>query len=239
MKKLYPPLVIILTLSLIIVVGCKSLPNLNNYNSEILQTHLIDAERANTIKNEYDAKRLEPLQPILNQTYGNGFQDTEFIWVPLKKLEAYVKYIKAIDKANPNHDVSGVRFYFAAYPNETSETYPGQQTGFMVPTVKTGYNSPFEPMEHLPFEIVPNTPNKPLTGQFQILDSLMLGFENKKRMGNYKSRSENRRRAQSRSAQLNSSSNVTNAAVAQENNVTKTVFNELNLAPPPKEGDDD
>jgi hypothetical protein len=238
MKKFYPPLVIILTLSLIIVAGCKSLPNYNNYNNEILQAHLIDANRANTIKSEYDSKRLQPLQPILNDIYGNGFQDTEFIWVPLKKLEAYVKYIKAIDKANPNHDVSGVRFYFAAYPNETSERYPGQQTGFMVPTVRTGYNSPFEPMKHLPFEVIPNNANMPLTGQFQILDSLMLDLDNKNRMGNYKSRSENRRRVQSRSSQLNSSSNVTNAAAAaQEDNVTKTVLNEFNLAPPPKDDD--
>lgn len=236
MKKFYPPLVIILTLLLIIVVGCKSLPNLNNYNSEILQDHLIDAERANTLKTEYDSTRLVPLQPILDNTYGNGFKDTEFIWVPLKKLEAYVKYIKSIDKANPNHNVSGVRFYFAAYPNSSSEKYPGQQTGFMVPTVKTGYSSPFEPMQHLPFEVLPNNPNMPLTGEFQILDNLMLEFDNKNRMGNYKSRSDNRRRAQSRSSQLTNSPNTANA-VAQENNVTKTVLNEFNVVPPPKNED--
>lgn len=234
MKKFYPSLVIILTLLLIIVVGCKSLPNIDypSNPNETLQGHLITKERALTIKQQYDSLRLDLFEDKLKDVYHDDFEDTQFVWISLDKMKAYIKYLERIQRKNRDKDVSGIRVYFAAYPNRTNEKYPGNQTSFMVPTVKTNFNDPeFNIMNHLPFVIQPYTPNDPIKGDFIPLENLMIDYKKEDRMTLY-NKTNGLQKTAARSSQAISSST---AAAAQENNTTKTILNEFNLAPPPKD----
>ncbi len=235
MKKFYPPLVIILTLSLIAVVGCKSLPNLDSpntiSNNDALQEHLITRERALSIKQEYDTFRLELFQDKLKEEYNNDeFVDTEFVWFSLETMKAYIKYLEKIKRRNPDKNVSGIRIYYAAYPNSSSEKYPGNQTSFMVPTTKINFNDPdFNIINHIPFEIQPYSPNNPVKGDFIPLTDLMVEYRKSDRMEVY-AKSANQQKVGSRLSQQ-----LTNAATAAAAaNTTPTILNEGDLAPPPK-----
>ena len=234
MKKFYPPLVILLTLSLIIVVGCKSLPNLDYpdsvNNNETLQNHLITKERALAIKKEYDSLRLDLFEEKLKDVYENNeFVDTEFVWFSLETMKAYIKYLEKIKRKNPDKNVSGIRIYYAAYPNRTSEKYPGNQTSFMVPTTKIDFNDPdFNIINHIPFEIQPYSSNNPTKGDFIPLTNLMVDYKRDDRMQVY-AKSNNQQKTGARLSQQ-----LTSAASAAAANTTPTILNEGDLAPPPK-----
>lgn len=226
MKKSYFLLTVIFTL--ILLVCCKSL-QLPSYNLEILGNHLISVDRATEIKNRYQTERIDLLENQLKDLYNNDdFRDSKFAWLPLDKMKAYVAYIESIKVANPEENVSGIRLYFATYPNNVSgEKYPGQQTFFMVPTVKTDFNdTTFETMNHLPFVIQPNNSSTPLKGEFIILDELMQTYKRDVRYSSYHT---NNNEPQRTGLQTSRSS----ARLAQ-GEVTKTILNEFNLAPPPE-----
>ncbi len=230
MKKLSPPSVIVLVLVLLITFSCKTPGQYTN--DTVLQSHIIPVDRALEIHHEYKAKRLELLGDTLKDIYDdNTFKDTEFNWVSLRKLKKYIAYLEAIKISNPEENVSGVRIYYAAYPNTSNAQYPGQQTLFMVPTVKTSYNDDIDVMNHLPFVIQPYNDGNPIKGDFIILDDLMLDYNKQERQALYYEKSQSRRPGQTGSSLRSAAAS---AAAAVNEGVTSTILNELNLAPPPK-----
>ncbi|WP_299888510.1 hypothetical protein [uncultured Lacinutrix sp.] len=225
MKKKHLLLTVIF--AAILLVCCKSL-HISPFNPEVLANHLISSDRANNIKELYKTDRIDLLDDILKDRYNNNeFRDSKFAWFSLEKMKSYINYIEAINSANPEKVVSGIRIYFAAYPNQSNEEHPGKQTIFMVPTVKTAFNdTEFEIMNHLPFEVQPSNSNMPLKGEFKILDDLMLRYKKDERYSLYSNNSNNSQR-------IGISSNTTSSQLMRED-VTKTILNEGDLAPPPE-----
>ena len=224
MKKSHFLLTVIFTL--ILLVCCKSL-QFPSYNLEILGNHLISVDRATEIKNRYQTERIDLLENQLKDLYNNDdFRDSKFAWLPLDKMKAYVAFIESIKAANPDENVSGVRVYFATYPNDPSgEKYPGQQTFFMVPTVKTEFNdTTFETMNHLPFVIQPSSPNTPLKGEFIILDGLMQTYKRDVRYSSYHTNNNEPQRTGVTTSR--------SSARLLQGEITKTILNEAELAPP-------
>ena len=194
------------------------------FNQTVVQKHIIPVDQGVVMKNEYQRTRGNVLAPGLKSARNENFMDTEFVWYSLADIKQYISYIEAIQEANPEMDVSGIRMYFGAYPNQSrigdhQVKYPGQQTLFMVPTVfnKRSGASPYENMNHLPF-YVQGTANNPLRGNFMIMGDIMLDHKKQERINAFM-------RTQSDNGMMkNSSDPVT----------TSTVFNEGELSPPPK-----
>ena len=209
-------------------------------NLDLLKETIIPVDNAIEMFNEFHYNRIELLEKTLKKVYRDPkFEDTKFIWMPFDKLKAYVKYIEAIQKANPEHEVSGVRLYYAAYPNKRRLNgrkikYPGQQTAFMVPTVRSNNKKEKEElMNHLPFAIKPESNNNPIKGRFVIIEKLMLSYHNvKERVNAFYKNSKQEKNLKS----LSFASVASVSALNADDGLTSTISNEFQQAPPPKKG---
>ncbi|MDI1255288.1 MAG: hypothetical protein PSV16_04225 [Flavobacterium sp.] len=116
------------------------------------------------------------------------YQATEFTWVSLDTLKKYVALLERVKDLN-DKEISGIRVYFAAYPNSNTYRtvagkqikYPDRETLFIVPTipVPSGENSNIYPLlENLPFGIRPSGTD-PLVGDFEIIEGLLLPTDNR------------------------------------------------------------
>jgi len=220
------------------------------YSKDRIEKHILPIDNVIEMHDEYDRKRIQLLQEKLRDEYQNPkFEDTKFVWMPLEDLKAYVSYIEAIKNANPEDNVSGIRLYFAAYPNKRQLNdreikYPGQQTAFMVPTVESfNRNERFPTMNHLPFAIKPESDSNPIKGSFVILEKLMLGYHNgRDRVKRYYENSkQNRPQGTTTGSQGTTGAptgfSARSSAVRNNEELISTAYNEFQLAPPPKKGD--
>lgn len=237
--KIMKSLLIIVLLSLV-VQSCENAKPFQN--DKFIKRHIIPINNAITMQQEFKTLRIDSLKPILEKTYGaKDFKDTQFVWFTLEDMESYINYIKAIKSANPKKDVSGVRIYFAAYPNkkvlnDRKIKHPRQQTVFMVPTVKS-YNESesYKTMNHLPFAIRPDSPNNPIKGDFEIIEDLMLSHNKKRRIEVYKTNNKNLKSSFGAASSSISKSSITNFNVTSQvtAGLTSTIGNEGELSPPP------
>jgi len=168
--------------------------------------------------------------------------------MPLEDLKAYVNYIETIKNTNPEDEVSGIRLYFSAYPNKSQLydrdiKYPGQQTIFMVPTVKSDMRNERNPtMNHLPFAIKPYSTENPIKGSFIILEKLMLEYyKSQERVRHYYENSKQNRKNTTTGSQVTTGStsgfSARSGSRANNTGLTSTAYNEFQQAPPPKKGD--
>ena len=234
---------LLIKLSLVFFLLIQSCTTVNGkYNSERVRRHILPIDNVVEMYNEYDAKRIELLEDKLKNVYNNTkFEDTKFVWMSLEDLKAYVSYIESIKNTNPEDEVSGIRLYFSAYPNKRQLNdreikYPGQQTAFMVPTVNSNNrNERYTVMNHLPFAIKPENSNNPIKGSFVILEKLMLSYyKSQERMEYYYKNSKQERQGQS----TGTSSGFSSRNSRNENEgLTSTAYNEFQLVPPPKKGE--
>ena len=198
-----------------------------DYTFETLfQNRIIPVEQGKTMYKEYTTHRAEPLQPILREVYDNSeFVDSKFVNFSLDDLKKYVSFLEHVQQQNPKKMVSGVRVYFAAYPNSAHMNnkpvkHPGQQTVFMVPTVNIGqFDDKYENMNNLPF-FVKGTTENPYKGQFEIIGDLMLDYKKQERLN----------RAKTTLSQEDSSTSTDRRGPEKK---VSTIFNEGQVAPPP------
>jgi hypothetical protein len=178
-KNLLVTVSVFLLLILFIVYKTKNNTSFDN----LIKKHIISVDLGIKLQSEFEKNRINLIEPtLLNKYKDSVFEDTKFVWFSLEDVKQYLKFIEKIQKENPKKEVSGIRIYFAAYPNNQSFKHPGQQTFFMATTVNSGANNlEYTILNHFPFYIESNTQN-PLKGDFIIIEDLMLGSnETKKR----------------------------------------------------------
>ena len=225
MKTLYR-LSVILLLIAIAVFSCEK----NNAQSfdNLFKKHIISENQGVDMFREFQNSRTNVIEPILKKRYNDSaFEDTKFVWVSLDDMKEYMHFIETIQKENPKRDVSGLRLYFAAYPNSKEFNgkrikHPRQQTFFMIPTVKNQRaTSRNVNLNHLPFVIEPKG-NNALKGNFKIVEELMLDYDKKSRIDTYN---------KTNNVQEGSFSAIRLTNRKQE--TTSTIFNEGEMSPPP------
>lgn len=190
--------------------------------------HIIPIKQAVSMYNTQNRIKERIINPTLKKVYNDGeFEDTVFAWFSLDEMRNYINYIDAIQKENPKENVTGIRVYLGRY-NQNSKKYKNQQNVFFVPTVENpGINSRFKNLNHLPFAVEPDDSSNPLKGDFLILNELVLNTEDqKKRVNNYYTIQKQRKQEASLS--------LFNLNTLFVEEVTSTILNEGDLAPPPK-----
>ncbi len=225
MKHSIPLLIKLSLVFVILLQSCTAVKG--KYNIERVNEHLISKDSAIKMYEEYGDKRIRPLQNQL------GFEDTRFVWFSLEDMKAYINYVESIKKENPKEKVSGIRIYFSAYP-KNNKIESEHQTVFMTPTVElTNRVDRYAPMNHLPFVIFPENENEPLKGRFEIITELMLqDYKMEDRLNYYKQKISRNRLT---STGTGVSFNTTTARAANNIKVTRTIYNEGEIAPPPPE----
>lgn len=204
--------------------GIKGNDNVGTFEKQDIEkmvpNQIISLHQAIEMKDEYDSSIL-PLIEKAKSTNGNQYQGTEFAYIDLDSLKKYVAFLEEVEKLN-NKKISGLRFYFAAYPNQNKYAtvdkepkYQGRETFFIAPTVEieeTELSRTYTNLKHVPFTIAPKGSNKYI-GDFMPVADLFL---NKK--------------------SINQRTNVTKQTidkVAIEEH-TSVILNELQLTPPPR-----
>jgi len=194
--------------------------------SDDYKKHIISIERAKMLKNEYLTKRKNLFQRQLRSIYNDStFEETEFVWFSIESMKSYLSFIDNIQKNHPEEDVSGLRIYFMTYPG-SSRKYKGQQSVFMVPTVRYQYaNNSYETMNNLPFYLSATKPNNPFGGKVTLYEDLMSGYLLKDRLNNFKQKSNNPSKA---------GFYLIPKPFTEELTSTSTLYNEGQAYPPPK-----
>ncbi|MFV0565041.1 MAG: hypothetical protein ACK5NB_04315 [Flavobacteriaceae bacterium] len=237
MKRYISLSFLLLTALTLFILACNSIQkgeaNVQNFNttSTIAPKQIIDIDQAVAMfENEKQVKR-ELINPTLRKQYKNkNFQDTEFAWFSLDEMRQYINYIDAIQRENPNQNVSGIRIYFGRYNSSNSKKYQNQQAVFLVPTVENkGINSKYENLNHLPFAILPNSDSNPIKGAYSIIEPLVLDTKDKKeRIKKFMDNSKDKQKASFSFYPVNFS--ATRA-------LTSVILNEGEMAPPPPKAD--
>ncbi|WP_204344386.1 hypothetical protein [Psychroserpens algicola] len=227
MKTFYRSSVILL-LIVIAVFSCEKKKKQTFDN--LFKKHIISEQQGIDMFHEFHNSRTNLIEPILQNHYNDStFQDTKFVWVSLDDMKTYIHFVETIQKENPTKDVSGLRLYFAAYPNSNEFNgkrikHPRQQTFFMIPTVKNKRSTEKNVnLNHLPF-VIESKGDNVLKGSFKIVEELMLDYDKKLRLDTYNKTDIN----------LESSFGA-RSLLAQESNKTtiSTIFNEGEMSPPP------
>lgn len=195
-------------------------------STELIEKHIIPTKQAISMHKEFNANRTDLIQPQLRDLYNDpGFEDSKFVWFSMEELKAYMDYLEAVQKENPSQDVSGVRLYFAAYPNGKHK-FSKQQTLFMVPTTHIGnVESNYKSLNHIPFSL--KAKKNSLKGEFVPIEALMLDYNKTQRIEAYRK-------------VFNAKAMASQVQKREENSETtevSLVLNEGELAPPPKGSD--
>lgn len=220
----------IFLLAFLFIFSCEEVRETKDYSDKVLNEHIIPIEQGLKMYDEFYSSRTRFIEPRLKRIFKDStFEDTKFVSFSLEEIKSYIAFIDNIQKENPDYDVSGLRVYFAAYPNSKEFNgkrikNPGQQTFFMVPTVSIDNKDKTYPqLNSLPFYIQGTTEN-PLKGAFIIVDELMLDYNKPERLKLYK-KNEARQKA---------SFNILTSLAPNSIIATSTFFNEGEMSPPPK-----
>ena len=197
--------------------SCKSL-YCNTYSG--IPKQIIPVSQAIAMKKEYKSK----IAPLIESGNGKGYQATEFAWISLDSLKKYIAFLDKIQEVNKK-EISGIRIYFAAYPNNntfsaTGKTidHPGRETVFLAPTMKvqqTSLSSQYRNLENVPFYIQPAGKDA-LAGTFTVIEELLYKADN------------NPPKPVIKSADKTAGDPVPAAQA------TSVIFDNLGLVPPPK-----
>ncbi|WP_397362187.1 hypothetical protein [Olleya sp. R77988] len=199
----------------------------NKKPSKTPPKQIVKIEKAINMFNTEKQVKKKVINPVLKNFYKDQqFIDTEFAWFSLEQMRQYINYIDAIQLENPEEEVSGIRVYFGRYNRSNSDKFINQQTVFFVPTVSNAAaKSEYKTLNHLPFAIQPNDNKNPIKGKFTILEPLVYGTKDKKERINryYKTQKIQQKAGLSFSFLPNLNTEL-----------TSTILNEGDLAPPPK-----
>jgi hypothetical protein len=220
MKKMTTKLSLpILTLGFLLLISCDDKTK-NEGNESSVPKQIISINQAVEMKNEYN-NTISPLIEAGKSSDNDQYQATEFAYIDLDSLKKYVAFLEKVEKLN-NKKISGLRFYFAAYPNQNKFTsvnketkYLGRETFFIAPTIEvdeTELSKTYSHLKNVPFSIVPSGSNK-YKGDFKSINALFTIENSVNKISIYQ--------------------NSTNGK-AQTVEATSLILNELQLTPPPK-----
>ncbi len=99
-------------------------------------SHIIKANKAKDLYNNYKKQRIDIFKDTLKKIYGNDFEDTRTIWFDLKTIKNYIAYVEQ-KSADNKIEPEGLQFYFSVYSDDMKKQ-SNQQTFFIAPTIKKG-----------------------------------------------------------------------------------------------------
>lgn len=165
---------------LFIFFSCENKKNNEALNEVVTPSQIISIDQAVEMKDAY----LDSLgRPVLGKysTEEVEFDPTLFAFIELDSLKQYVKYLEEVEKLN-DKKISGIRIYFAAYPNKEvmqstgkAPKYKGKNTFFFAPTMEVEPNEwgrEYPNLRNIPFYIESTGQNK-LIGTFKAIDRLL------------------------------------------------------------------
>jgi hypothetical protein len=97
------------------------------------KNHIIPLKKAVKMYDKYSKDRAKILKDTLKKKYGNDFNDTRNVWIDIKTIKAYLKYIEQESKDS----IEGLGFYFSVDLDNTGAK-KNHQTFFIAPTQKNG-----------------------------------------------------------------------------------------------------
>lgn len=209
---------------LIAIISCNNVKNNDADlppNDDKVPTNIISVEQAVKMHDEY-VKRIMPL--IENdklQKQNETYVATQYVYMNLDSLKQYIAFLDKVQEKN-NKKISGLRVYFAAYPDAAATTqagletdYPGRETFFMAPTMQvesSELSKKFNTLEHIPFYISSNTKDK-YVGDYTEIEGLLCKSDNRQIK--------------------NKSNNVQKSSLREASNETSLIANRMTPCPPP------
>lgn len=210
--------VVLLIPFLLIIFSCdKKVKSENEIIVDIsTPSQIISVEQAIEMKDAYQ----DSIGSLIKDNFStkdNPYEPTMFAFISLDSLKQYMSYLEEVERLNEKK-ISGVRIYFAAYPNKeklqsTGKTpiYKGRETFFIAPTMEVEPNEwgrEYPNLRNIPFYIEPSGDNK-LVGKFKAIDKLLFDKDSRPSI-------------------------TKRDSIGDETGKTSLILNEMQLTPPPK-----
>jgi hypothetical protein len=103
------------------------------------ENHIIPLKEAVKMYDKYSKDRDKILKDTLRKKYGNNFNDTRMVWLDIKTMKAYLKYVEE-ESSKAGIDPEGLQFYFAVNSDKDTGKKKNHQTFFIAPTMKNLMN---------------------------------------------------------------------------------------------------
>lgn len=92
--------------------------------------HIIPLKEAVKMYDKYTKERVKILKDTLKKKYGDDFSDSRTVWLDIKTMKAYLKYLE--ESAS---EAEGLQFYFSVDPGDKGKQ-SNHQSFFIAPTIK-------------------------------------------------------------------------------------------------------
>jgi hypothetical protein len=137
LRSFYQKIAVILAsiFMLLVIISCeekqKEANSITRVDIESMkENHIIPLKEAVKMYDKYTKDRVKILKDTLKKKYGDEFNDTRTVWLDMKTIKAYLKYLE--ENAG---EAEGLQFYFSVDP-ENKGKQSNHQTFFVAPTVK-------------------------------------------------------------------------------------------------------
>lgn len=120
---------------LLVIISCEEKQKETNSITRVdienmKENHIIPLKEAVKMYDKYTKDRVKILKDTLKKKYGDDFNDTRTVWLDMKTIKAYLKYLE--ENAG---EAEGLQFYFSVDPDNKGKQ-SNHQTFFIAPTIK-------------------------------------------------------------------------------------------------------
>lgn len=137
LRSVYQKITVILAsiFMLLVIISCEEKQKETNSITRVdienmKENHIIPLKEAVKMYDKYTKDRVKILKDTLKKKYGDDFNDTRTVWLDMKTIKAYLKYLE--ENAG---EAEGLQFYFSVDPDNKGKQ-SNHQTFFIAPTVK-------------------------------------------------------------------------------------------------------
>jgi hypothetical protein len=137
LRSFYQKITVILAsiFMLLVIISCEEKQKETNSITRVdienmKENHIIPLKEAVKMYDKYTKDRVKILKDTLKKKYGDDFNDTRTVWLDMKTIKAYLKYLE--ENAG---EAEGLQFYFSVDPDNKGKQ-SNHQTFFIAPTIK-------------------------------------------------------------------------------------------------------
>ncbi|MEZ4841850.1 MAG: hypothetical protein R2821_10195 [Flavobacteriaceae bacterium] len=137
LRSFYQKITVILAsiFMLLVIISCEEKQKETNSITRVdienmKENHIIPLKEAVKMYDKYTKDRVKILKDTLKKKYGDEFNDTRTVWLDMKTIKAYLKYLE--ENAG---EAEGLQFYFSVDPDNKGKQ-SNHQTFFIAPTIK-------------------------------------------------------------------------------------------------------
>ena len=172
------------------IVACndaKKLETASKLGAPGVPSNIISVAQAIKMHDEYVNRIMPLIEKDKLEKQNEAYQATQYLYLNLDSLKQYIAFLDKVQEKN-NKKISGLRLYFAAYPNLDDSKkagfeseYPGRETMFMAPTMQvesTELSKQYTILEHIPFYIKPSGEDKYI-GEYMQIEGLLCKPDNR------------------------------------------------------------